>query len=145
MSVNGRFVRACAEGDIQVFNSLLSLADLNTTETGTSPLIAAVMGNHMDIVNRLLKHPAINVNKTDKESWSALHHACFQNRTQAVEAIINTRGVNMNLAEQVTGKTPLMVAVMGESYDVLASLVATAGIGLLLTDNDGHDVEDLAR
>jgi ankyrin repeat protein len=145
MSVNGRFVHACSEGDMEVFNSLISLADLNSEETGTTPLIAAIIGNHLEIIKRLLNHPGINVNRADKNSWTALHHACFQNRTQVVEVISRARGVNINVKEEVTGKTPLMVAVLGESLAVIAKMVRMDGIGLFLEDNNGDDIEELAR
>ena len=128
-----------------VFNSLISLTDLNSEETGSTPLIAAIIGNHMEIITRLLNHPAINVNKTDKDGWTALHHACFQNRPRIVEMICSTSKVNINLKEEKTGKTPLMVAVVVESKDVVAKMVEMEGIGIFLEDNNGDDIEELAR
>ena len=145
MSVNSRFVSACAEGAVPVFNSLITLADLNSVETGVTPLIAAISGNRVEIVRRLLNHPAINVNKADKDSWTALHHACFQNRAEVVDIIGSARGVNINLKEEVTGKTPLMVAVIGESLDVLTRMVKMDGVGLLLADNNMDTAEEIAR
>ena len=145
MSVNGRFVRACSEGDVPEFNRLISVADLNSEETGSTPLIAAIIGNHMEIIARLLNHPAINVNKADKDGWTALHHACFQNRPRVVEVICTTRGVNINVKEVMTGKTPLMVAVVGESKEVVTKMIEKEGIALFLEDNNGEDIEDLAR
>ena len=145
MGVNGRFVQACSEGDVQVFNNLLPLADLNNVETGTTPLIAAVIGNNHEIINRLLNHPGVSVNVSDKDGWTALHHACFQNRAGVVESICTTRGVNINIQDRITGKTPLMVAVIGESMAVVTKMVKMSGVSLLLADNNGEDVMDIAR
>ena len=144
MSVNGRFIHSCSEGNMSVFNSLIALADLNSTETGTTPLIGAIMGNNFEIIERLLNHPAININKTDKNGWSALHHACFQNRVEMVNTICNARGIDLNLKD-VTGKTPLMVAVLGESVRTVEKMLEIENIELFTTDKNNEDIETLAR
>ena len=145
MGVNGRFVHACSEGNILVFNSLLTLADLNSVETGTTPLIAAVIGNTEEIIRRLLNHPGVNINKADKDGWTALHHACFQNRVGVVETISSARGVDINIRDGRAGKTPIMVAVIGESLEVVQKMVKMDDICLFMPDNNGEDVLEIAR
>ena len=49
----------------------------------------AVRSGNLCLVTQLLKHPCIDVNLTDVDDWTPLHHACFRGFTEITLALVN--------------------------------------------------------
>ena len=81
---------------------------------------ATTMGN-VQSMNMLIKH-GINVNITDINGFSALHLASSRNKVNAVNLILKTEGVNLNLANK-NGYTPILTAIENGHIEILQSLL----------------------
>jgi ankyrin repeat protein len=168
------FIKACRDGDLALFSSLLGSADVNHVSESLhgikyTPLGIAIVFNHQEIALRLLDHPNIDVNKKTCES-TALHYAALRNNVMLIEAICAKPGVQVHtnylLGEsspcscplfllsllQVNqkdylndGVTPLAVAVRNKHADAVRQLVKVPEVDLDPLDNDGHSLEFLVR
>lgn len=60
-----------------------------------TPLLVATLGNHVDVVNRLLEHKP-NVNALDKDGCTALTIACKEGYHEIAVALLNV-GAYINI------------------------------------------------
>ena len=81
---------------------------------------ATTMGN-VQSMDMLIKH-GINVNTTDIKGFSALHLASSRNKVNAVNLILKTEGVNLNLPNK-NGYTPILTAIENGHIEILQSLL----------------------
>jgi len=144
--VNENFIKACRDGDLALFNSLLGSADVNHVSESLhgikyTPLGIAIVFNHQEIALRLLDHPDIDVNKKTCES-TALHYAALRNNVVLLEAICAKPEVQVNQKDYMNdGVTPLAIAVKNKHADAVRQLVKHPEVDLDPLDNDGHSLE----
>jgi len=144
--VNENFIKACRDGDLALFNSLLGTADVNHVSESLhgikyTPLGIAIVFNHQEIALRLLDHPDIDVNKKTCES-TALHYAALRNNVVLLEAICSKDEVQVNQKDYMNdGVTPLTIAVKNKHADAVRQLVKHPEVDLDPLDNDGHSLE----
>ena len=90
-------IHAIKQGNIKEIKQLImngEIVTLNSSGTGTTPLIEACKFGDKDLSKRmvkiLLKHGA-NVNHTDKQGRNALHWACLQGNKQIMNALTGSQ------------------------------------------------------
>ena len=135
ISLNQRFFDACAQGNVSVVTTLLSQTGVNVNHVinNSSPLSIAITNNQQEIVTELLNHHDVDINKkVSDDGQTALHVACDQNNTAAIEAICLHPLVNVN-EKTNAGDTPLMLAIIGGHVEAVRKLVS----------NDQVNLEDL--
>ena len=110
----------------------------------TSLMVAAVKGRDA-VVQRLLRHPGINVNTVDNiAGHTALHWACYTGEVESTRLLLAARGQSYNL-KTTSGYTPLMWAIMQDKIDCVKLLVQVEEVDLETRDNAGASLDDMAR
>ncbi|KAI1315854.1 hypothetical protein EDD11_000289 [Mortierella claussenii] len=68
---------------------------------GVSPLHRAVATNNIELVQRLLRHPKVDVNDKDLESgWTALHRALYLGHLRIALLLIQHKDINMTIEDK---------------------------------------------
>ena len=81
--------KTCFYGNDGALRLILQKGEANVQDRrGETPLHMAVIKNHQECIDVLLKHSA-DVNIEDKAGWTALHFACYKNRTALVQILID--------------------------------------------------------
>lgn len=117
---------------------------------GMTPLeFAAMRGlGEFDVLRhiaRLLIENGADVNHSDSNGWTALHHACDSGKTKFVELLLKN-GANPNAVTKVTfvepfdapGETPLHMAIGGESALVVVELLIANGANVNVASQRGE-------
>ena len=109
------FVELCVYGDIEgVQAAIANGADVNEASGfGATGLMLALNRSHNNVVQVLLQHPQIDINKVNRRGDNALHFAVILDNHEGLAALlarhdvltttINQRGINQ--------RTPIMAAV----------------------------------
>jgi ankyrin repeat protein len=103
--------RACQEGHAPVVRLLLERgADPTLDREGSSPLITAACGGHLEVVRLLLGHPRVkaNINYRGRHEHTALYLACWRGRGGVVRLLLEN-GADPTIAKE-DGTTPMAVA-----------------------------------
>ena len=147
----------CFNGDIDgVMTALDNGADINEASGGLSGgtgLMYALHQGHNNVVQVLLNHPQIDVNKIgDINGWSALHWAVWVDNLEGLEALlahqhlttttINHRG---RLAGQTLGRSPIMCAVEYNAVNCFNLLVENPRVDLDTRDDFKRGPQDVLR
>ncbi len=97
-------------------------------------LMAAERGD-LDIVQRLITTPGININYQDSHERSALRNAAIGGHRTIVQALINTPGIDINLQDSA-GWTALMYVALKEDMPTVHALTG-AGANIHLRTHGG--------
>lgn len=89
-----------------------------STNQEFTALHMAARGGHLGLVNTLLQHPLINVNITDSDDCTPLHHACYHGYTDIVMALHDANFCCTNQG----GDSPLHLAVSNHHFGVFLAL-----------------------
>ncbi|KAK7402702.1 hypothetical protein QQX98_011566, partial [Neonectria punicea] len=112
----GSILNLCCRGDGEGFRLTVPLlldlgANPNLYPSGADAnLKAALMENHQDTSNVLLRHPKFDPNQTDRNGQSALHHLVELGGDEAIFALLENKAVEVNIQDRF-GSTPLHLAV----------------------------------
>lgn len=99
---------------------------INKTDIYNQSLIfTAIENNHEKIINFLLKQKNLNLNQTDKFTWTPLHWAVKLEQYDIVKALLNSQS-DPNI-QDAKGRTPLHLAIKSKKQNI---------IDLLLKHND---------
>ena len=85
---------------------MIKLMRINTASKIWTPLLSAVDANDGEIVEMLLKHPDIDVNKTGSGGWTPLLLAIAEKNEGIVEILLKHPEIDVNIAG-LKGWTPL--------------------------------------
>lgn len=96
-------------------------AELGLIE-GETPLIVASKYNRMEVLALLLKSPEIDINMTDSQGWTALHHAAVQGNESAVLLLIKS-GISRTALDK-QGKSAINVATAVGQLQIAAIIEA---------------------
>lgn len=109
-----------------------------SVKDSTTPLLAAVSLNHVEITEILIKAGA-DINLTDRNSCSPLYKAAFHGRPVLIEMLLKA-GADINQADK-EGQTPLYICVQNafvhSSYAAVECLLS-AGASINRCDNSGR-------
>ncbi|KAB8234489.1 ankyrin repeat-containing domain protein [Aspergillus alliaceus] len=131
------FFLACLYGHTEVVDIFLQQRVFNVCESdrcGNSPLLAAASGNHVEVVELLLRYGA-PINTVGPYRRTVLWHAAADGRLGVVRKLLE-HGANMRL-EDISGTSPLLVAVEFNHQDV-ASLLLSHGADVNCPDSTGQ-------
>lgn len=115
---------AIEEDNAQLVKELLDqgLSPNYIFEYGYTALITAVITGSLDVATVLLKHDYIDVNQRDKYGNTALHYAAALCDLDTVKLLLSHKNIVIDQRNTDSyGKTPLMLAVNPEPYEVIAS------------------------
>ena len=128
-------------------------------ETSLTPLMFACIHGHHEIVKVLSRDPRIDLNKQDREGFTALHYAvAFQRRqcvfylTERSILVLLVRNsvrkvINPNLTRYggILPESPIIAAalVLGNS-DIVSMLISLPGIKLDVKDKQGKSLAQVA-
>lgn len=126
---------AADRGDLDEVRALLAAHPDILTNWGTvhgdygaeqdeTPLHAACMQGHREVVEALLVHPGVDVNRRDGLGKTAFFYACWNDRVGVVELMLGDPRVDANLADNI-GDTPLFIAAYGGSLGVIERMIAS--------------------
>ena len=126
----------------------LEIKTTTTTEDGDTPLHRAALRGNENIVKMLLDRQEIdNVNLTNNDNWTPLHHAANYNwdNRQAVSLLLQ-QDVEINALTTEDEHSPLhLAAKAGRSPVVVGLLIADPRVDRNLLDKEGKSALDLAN
>ncbi|KAF4460609.1 ankyrin 23 unc44 protein [Fusarium albosuccineum] len=102
-----------------------------------SNLKAALIKNHKDTPNVLLRHPKFDPNQTDSNGQSALHHLIELGGDEAIFELLENKAVEVNIQDRF-GSTPLHLAVARQRSEIVRRLLLAQHIRLDLIDKLGR-------
>ncbi|KAF7418100.1 hypothetical protein HZH68_000753 [Vespula germanica] len=137
---------AAENGDIEKIRKLL-IKDPNllecTDKDGYTPLHRACYGNHVEIVEYLLKMGARIDTKT-MDDWQPLHSACCWNNVECA-AILIANGADVN-AKSKGDQTPLhLVSASSHNSPALQLLLLNPDVDHLIINSSGDTPEQVAK
>jgi ankyrin repeat protein len=89
---------------------------------GETPLMAAALAGHGDVVAALVKHGA-KLDARNNRGLTALHAACYGDDAASVETLVQS-GANVNDSDNKFKVTPLIIAAERDNPSVIQYLVA---------------------
>ena len=122
------FWNACRDGKLEKVKELsLQIDDINWGNPNvfdyTGLQISCALGNE-EIVEYLISHPKINVNKEDKNGATPLFWACSAGKEEIVKILLKDERVNVN-KEDKDGSTPLFIACYNGKEEIVKILFAS--------------------
>ncbi len=135
---------SCENGMLSVVKRLLDRGvDVNARDADDQlPLVTACWNKRNSVALTLLKHHDIEVNLTDADPASALHHASGHGMLDVVKKLI-AKGADVNI-EGWESQTPLIVACIKGQANVALTLLEHEKIDINLVDSKGHDAQHYA-
>ena len=110
-------------------------ADPNSHDKyGHTPLLAAVIREHEEVVRTLLNAPNVNPNAVTRESMTVLAYATKMERSRLVDLLLSNENVDPNPME-VSGRTPLLIAAAGRDTQILQRLLTDTRVDLTAESN----------
>ena len=98
----------------------------------------ALSSCHNDVVQVLLQHPQIDINKVNRRGDNALHFAVILDNHEGLAALLARHDVLTTTINQRTneeGKTPIMYAVKWSAVNCFHLLMANPEVDLDTRDN----------
>ena len=117
-------VLALSAVDVNASPSFKDAFDNHKPTRGITPLCAASMSGSVEVVQVLLAHPNIQMNKTSLNTCTTpLREACRRGHDEVAKLLISQPSCDVNLAD-TRDKSPLMAAAVRGSIDVVKALLA---------------------
>lgn len=142
---NNGLIEAIREDDLAAIDELLALgADANYPEPslGLSPLMMATIRGDAAMAQRLIAAGA-DVTVIDKNGNNLLHLAVEGGNPDLLALLLEQEGININLARDVYGFTPLLMAANDNNVAMVEQLI-DAGADLEIGDDWGDTPVNIA-
>ena len=140
--------RLCKVGDIEGVQAAIDNgADVNEENgLGATGLVCALRHSHNNVVQLLLQHPEININKVDRDGWSALHWAVAGDNHEGLAALLD-RNDDLTTINQrnVDGQAPIMKAVARNAVKCFQLLLTNPLVDLDTRDNYERTTQEVRR
>lgn len=116
-------MEAAMRGDADAVHVLVRhQANVNAVnQSGQSALHHAARNGRIKVVNELISNGA-DVDGCDEKHWAPLHYAASEGHLEVVAALVERGRASVDV-ETVLRKTPVLLAVEGGHFDVMAFLV----------------------
>jgi len=137
------FIRNCGENNLAgVTDCLARGVDVNTvSEDGDwSGLTIAAEENYPELLEILLSHPDIEINKTTEyygSQWTALMVACGAGNSAIVSRLVEVPGLDINYQDEWGYTTAHMASVVGQA-DFVRILAETERVDWNKRDEEGR-------
>jgi len=139
-TVNDCFLKACWSKKVEKVKAAITLGcDINCvggTYNRTGLIYSAGYFFNEDIMNTILQHKSVNVNKTDDLGATAIQHACMFNNPLAVEILGRVAGMEVNRKDN-DGETAVNIAAERGNIECLVELLKIPGVDLNIKDDSG--------
>ena len=142
------FWRLCRDGDIEgVQAEIDNGANVNEEDdSGWTGLMWALGKRHNNVVQLLLNHPQIDVNKVDSGGQCALHYAGFRDNHEGMAALLARQDLTtINQRDKNNGWTPIMRAVYRNAVNCFKLLLAHPDVDLDTRDDHQRSPEEVRR
>ena len=142
-----RFWELCRDGDIEgVQAAIYNGADVNEEDQGaTGGLMYALYNTHNDVVQLLLNHPQIDVNKVNRNGKGALHYAVVGVNQEGLAALLARQDLTTINQRNRNGWSPIVHAVEWNAVNCFNLLVADPRLDLDTRDNYQRSPEEVYR
>ena len=130
----------CYRGDIEGVQAAIDNgADVNKQNcNGVTGLMYARFSSQNNVVQLLLNHPQIDVNKVDSGGQCALHYAVFRDNHEGMAALLARQDlttINQGSDYGNDGRTPIMEAVRCNAVNCFKLLLAHPEVDLNTRDD----------
>ena len=142
-----RFCELCRDGDIEgVQAEIDNGANVNEeNDSGCTGLMMALGNSHNNVVQLLLNHPQIDVNKVDRRGACALHYAVEGDNHEGMAALLARQDLTTINQRDNEGLTPIMKAVQQNAVNCFNLLLAHPEVDLDTRDNYKRSPEEVRR
>ena len=134
---------SAARGDVAALSQFLTnqaadINDINATTKidGTTILYTACQAGRLPIVDLLLSHPTIDVNKEADDGWTPLIHASQEGHTHIIKRLLQVRSLNINKSTKKQ-TTAISVASQRGHLDIVALFVNRYDCDINICDWNG--------
>ena len=138
-SKNQQLWDACTSGDLDLVKLLVNdpAVDVNwgDPELNRTPFFRACGHNAVTVVEFLLKHPRVEINKPTNQGGGAFNIACQQGCTGVVSLLLNDPRINVNHPGN-NGASPFNIACQNGRQDVVSLLLADMRIDINFPNNN---------
>ena len=142
------FLQFCIAGDVEgVQAAIANGADVNEASYfGDTGLMVALLDRNHNVLQLLLQHPQIDINKVDTGGRNALHLAAIQDNHEGLAAILARHDVLTTTINQRTngnGKSPIMWAVWFNAVNCFHLLLTNPLVDLDTRDNHQRSPQEV--
>ena len=141
------FWRLCRDGDIEgVQAEIDNGANVNEEDdSGWTGLMWALGKRHNNVVQMLLNHPQIDVNKVDSGGQCALHYAVFRDNHEGMVALLARQDLTTINQKERYGLTPIMRAIYRNAVNCFNLLLAHPEVDLDTRDDHQRSPKEVRR
>jgi ankyrin repeat protein len=131
-----KLIQQCKAGNITAVERLLDEnADVNAAIFGSSPLLAAIETNNLDLLDVLLE-AGVDIATFTRQSRTALMVATEEGHLDAVNWLLQHQPASLLNARDEHGRTAMYLAIQKDHVDIVSTLYA-AGADMSIASNDG--------
>ena len=98
---------------------------------------AAQSGRVGEVMSLLRDNPGLNINWSDKDQWTALHHASIYGHAEVVKVLLAHPGINVNCKDE-DGSTPFSFDCWNGNVSVVCVLLKDPRVDVTMADKDGQ-------
>ena len=141
------FLQLCSDGDLEEVRAALARGeDVNSRDKNkVTGLMGTLFKAHNTVVEVLLQHPSLDINRSDCRGFTAVHWACLADNVTSLRMLLGDPRLTSVNTRIHCGWTPLMVAVHKGSVECVRELVRVEGVDLGTRDGKGWGLEQEAR
>ena len=141
------FWRLCRDGDIEGVQAAIDNgANVNEEDdSGWTGLMLALGNSQNNVVQLLLNHPQIDVNKVDRDGECALHCAVFRDNHEGMAALLARQDLTTINQRENQGRTPIMKALQQNAVTCFNLLLAHPEVDLDARDGYQRSPEEVRR
>ena len=137
------FWRSCENGDIEGVQAAIDngtdVNEDNANGLGWTGLMVALHHSHNNVVQLLLNHPQIDVNKVDQDGECALHCAVFRDNHEGMAALLARQDLT------TINQTPIVKAVRCKAVNCFNLLLSHPWVDLDTREDCQRSPEEVRR
>ena len=141
------FLDLCYDGDIEGVQAAIDNgADVNEEDdSGWTGLMWALGKRHNNVVQLLLNHPQIDVNKVDIEGACALHSPAFDDNHEGMAALLARKDLTTINHKKDNARSPIMASIHQNSVNCFKLLLTHPEVDLDTRDDYERSPEEVLR
>ena len=142
-----RLVDLCRHGDIEGVQAAIDHgADVNVEDrVGGTGLMVALKNNQNNVVQLLLNHPQIDVNKVNRNGKGALHYAVVGVNQEGLAALLARQDLTTINQRDNEGDEPIIFAVEYNAVNCFKLLLAHPKVDLDARDDYQRSPKEVRR